>query len=84
MDDAQAFLALLDTHEKAAGLQDFAQLETAVTRMDVDANEGDVLLPEQRITIEQAVERAGTKSGNKGFDAALAAIEMVNLLRQLD
>jgi 6,7-dimethyl-8-ribityllumazine synthase len=30
-------------------------------------------------TIEQAVERAGTKSGNKGFDAALAAIEMANL-----
>lgn len=34
-------------------------------------------------TIEQAIERAGTKSGNKGGDAALAAIEMVNLLRQL-
>ena len=34
-------------------------------------------------TIEQAVERAGTKSGNKGFGAALAAIEMVNLLEQL-
>lgn len=32
-------------------------------------------------TIEQAIERAGTKSGNKGFDAALAAIEMVNLLK---
>ena len=31
--------------------------------------------------IEQAIERAGTKSGNKGWDAALAAIEMVNLLR---
>jgi 6,7-dimethyl-8-ribityllumazine synthase len=31
-------------------------------------------------TVEQAIERAGTKSGNKGFDAALAAIEMVNLL----
>lgn len=31
-------------------------------------------------TIEQAIERAGTKSGNKGFDAALAAIEMTNLL----
>ena len=30
-------------------------------------------------TIEQALERAGTKAGNKGFDAALAAIEMVNL-----
>ena len=34
-------------------------------------------------TIEQAVERAGTKSGNKGFTAACAAIEMVNLLEQL-
>lgn len=30
--------------------------------------------------IEQAIERAGTKAGNKGFDAAMAAIEMVNLL----
>mgnify|MGYP001613662356 CR=1 FL=1 len=34
-------------------------------------------------TIEQAVERAGTKEGNKGRDAALSAIEMVNLLTQL-
>jgi 6,7-dimethyl-8-ribityllumazine synthase len=34
-------------------------------------------------TVEQAVNRAGAKSGNKGFDAALTAIEMVNLLRQL-
>ncbi|WP_017365340.1 6,7-dimethyl-8-ribityllumazine synthase [Methylococcus capsulatus] len=34
-------------------------------------------------TIEQAVERAGTKAGNKGAEAALSAIEMVNLLRQL-
>ena len=34
-------------------------------------------------SIEQAVERAGTKAGNKGFDAACAAIEMVNLLREL-
>lgn len=31
-------------------------------------------------TIEQAIERAGTKAGNKGWDAALAAIEMANLL----
>jgi 6,7-dimethyl-8-ribityllumazine synthase len=31
-------------------------------------------------TIEQAIERAGTKSGNKGFDAALSAIEMIDLL----
>jgi len=34
-------------------------------------------------TIEQAIERAGTKAGNKGFDAAVAAIEMANLLKQL-
>ena len=34
-------------------------------------------------TIEQAVERAGTKAGNKGVDAALTATEMVNLLKKL-
>ncbi len=34
-------------------------------------------------TIEQAVERAGTKMGNKGGDAALAALEMANLLKKL-
>ena len=34
-------------------------------------------------TIEQAVERAGTKAGNKGADAALTALEMVSLLRKL-
>ncbi|MCF7926647.1 MAG: 6,7-dimethyl-8-ribityllumazine synthase [Candidatus Izimaplasma sp.] len=34
-------------------------------------------------TIEQAIERAGTKAGNKGFDAALTGIEMANLLKQL-
>ncbi|NEX12907.1 MAG: 6,7-dimethyl-8-ribityllumazine synthase [Prosthecochloris sp.] len=33
--------------------------------------------------LEQAIERAGTKAGNKGFDAALAAIEMVNLYQQV-
>jgi 6,7-dimethyl-8-ribityllumazine synthase len=34
--------------------------------------------------IEQAVERAGTKSGNKGFEAAVSAIEMVNLFKAMD
>ena len=33
--------------------------------------------------IEQAIERAGTKAGNKGYDCALNAIEMVNLIRQI-
>jgi 6,7-dimethyl-8-ribityllumazine synthase len=35
-------------------------------------------------TIEQAIERAGTKAGNKGYDCALSAIEMVNLIRELE
>jgi 6,7-dimethyl-8-ribityllumazine synthase len=34
-------------------------------------------------TVEQAMDRAGGQAGNKGFDAALAALEMVNLLKQL-
>ena len=34
-------------------------------------------------TLEQAIERAGTKAGNKGFEAALSAIEMAKLLRQM-
>ena len=33
--------------------------------------------------IEQAIERAGTKAGNKGYDAACSAIEMVNLLKNI-
>ncbi|AKL96949.1 6,7-dimethyl-8-ribityllumazine synthase RibH [Clostridium aceticum] len=35
-------------------------------------------------TIEQAIERAGTKAGNKGFEAAVTAIEMVNLFKTID
>lgn len=34
-------------------------------------------------TIEQAIERSGTKAGNKGYDCALSAIEMVNLMREI-
>jgi len=34
-------------------------------------------------SLEQAIERAGSKSGNKGWDAAMAAMEMVNLLKEL-
>ena len=34
-------------------------------------------------TIEQAIERAGTKAGNKGFEAASTAIELADLMRQL-
>lgn len=35
-------------------------------------------------SIEQCIERAGTKMGNKGFEAAVAAVEMVNVLRQIE
>ncbi|OHD67516.1 MAG: 6,7-dimethyl-8-ribityllumazine synthase [Spirochaetes bacterium RBG_16_49_21] len=35
-------------------------------------------------TIEQAIERAGAKSGNKGFDAAMSAIEMANLYKRIE
>jgi len=35
-------------------------------------------------TIEQSIERSGTKAGNKGADAALCALELANLLRKLD
>ena len=34
--------------------------------------------------IEQAIERAGSKAGNKGYDCAVSAIEMVNLIREMD
>lgn len=34
--------------------------------------------------IEQAIERAGTKAGNKGFDSAMSAIEMVNLIKNIE
>ena len=34
--------------------------------------------------IEQAIERAGTKAGNKGYDCALGAIEMVNLIKEIE
>jgi 6,7-dimethyl-8-ribityllumazine synthase len=57
----------------AAGLQR-AQLDTGVPVIF------GVLTTE---SVEQAIERAGTKAGNKGYDAAEAAIEMVDLLRQL-
>ena len=35
-------------------------------------------------TIEQAIERAGTKAGNKGYDCALGAVDMVNLIRDIE
>ena len=41
------------------------------------------LLPVRVLAVEQAVERAGTKAGNKGFESAVTAIESVNLMKAL-
>ena len=58
--------------------------ETRLTAPVLD-NDADALLA--RINAaqarEQAIERAGTKAGNKGFDCALSAIEMVNLIKKI-
>ena len=52
----------------------------SVANLPMGSRIRDVLTTEN---VEQAIERAGTKAGNKGFDSALAAIEMADLLRQL-
>jgi 6,7-dimethyl-8-ribityllumazine synthase len=54
-------------------------LATVATQFDIPLAFGVLTVD----TIEQAIERAGTKAGNKGVDAALAAIEMVSLMRKL-
>lgn len=55
-------------------------LSAASLRFDIPVSFGVLTVD----SLEQAIERAGTKAGNKGEEAALSAIEMVNLLRQLD
>ncbi len=60
------------------------QCAAGVQRAQLDAGVPIVFGVLTTDTIEQAVERAGTKAGNKGFEAAAAAIEMANLLAQLD
>ena len=65
----------------------FDYIATEVTRGIAAASEATGLPVSYGIitadTVEQAVNRAGVKSGNKGFDAAATAVEMVDLLRQL-
>jgi 6,7-dimethyl-8-ribityllumazine synthase len=60
--------------EAARGISDLAAAATTAVAFGVLACE----------TIEQAVERAGTKAGNKGFDAAMVALEMADLYASLD
>jgi 6,7-dimethyl-8-ribityllumazine synthase len=54
-----------------------------ITRIALDTDVPVIMGVLTTDTIEQAIERAGTKAGNKGAEAALAAIEMANLFRQV-
>ena len=59
------------------------QCAAGITRAQLDTGVPVVFGVLTTDTVEQAVERAGTKGGNKGFEAAMTAIEMADLLRQL-
>lgn len=64
---------------------DYVAAESAkgVAKLSMDSNTPVIFGVITTDTLEQAVERAGTKSGNKGWDAAQAAIEMVNLYKEI-
>jgi 6,7-dimethyl-8-ribityllumazine synthase len=59
------------------------QAATGVARASLDTGIPIIFGVLTTENIEQAIERSGTKAGNKGFDSAVAAIEMADLLRQL-
>ncbi|MDO5037624.1 MAG: 6,7-dimethyl-8-ribityllumazine synthase [Tissierellia bacterium] len=61
-----------------------AEVSKGIAKVGLDYNKPVLFGVVTTDTIEQAVERAGTKAGNKGYDAALSAIEMVNLESALD
>ena len=60
-----------------------AEVSKGVATVSLDANVPVIFGVLTTDTIEQAVERAGTKAGNKGFDCAVAAIEMANLMADM-
>lgn len=70
----------------ATGHYDFVagQAAAGVARAQMDTGVPVIFGVLTTDTIEQAVERSGTKAGNKGFEAAATAIEMANLLREID
>lgn len=61
-----------------------AEVAKGVARVQLDAGLPVIFGVLTTDSIEQAVERAGTKSGNKGWDAAVAALEMANLVQRLE
>jgi 6,7-dimethyl-8-ribityllumazine synthase len=60
-----------------------AEVSKGVAKVGLDSNIPVLFGVITADTLEQAIERAGTKSGNKGFDAASGAIEMANLMRSI-
>ncbi|QTL96687.1 6,7-dimethyl-8-ribityllumazine synthase [Iocasia frigidifontis] len=60
-----------------------AEVAKGVAKIGLDTNIPVIFGVLTTDTIEQAISRAGTKSGNKGFDAAMSLIEMVNLLKEI-
>lgn len=60
-----------------------AEVSKGIAKVSLDAGIPVIFGVLTTDTIEQAIERAGTKAGNKGYDAAVTAIEMANLLKQL-
>ena len=60
------------------------EVSKGIAKVSLDENMPVVFGVVTTENIEQAIERAGTKAGNKGYDCALGAIEMVNLVRQLE
>jgi len=82
----QALIALGCVIRGATPHFDYVAAEASRGTAEISRNEGipigfGILTVD---TIEQAIERAGTKGGNKGADAALAAIQMATVLRQLE
>lgn len=60
------------------------QVSSGIAKVSLETNLPIIFQVLMTDTIEQALERAGTKSGNKGFEAALSALEMVDLLHQIN
>jgi 6,7-dimethyl-8-ribityllumazine synthase len=61
-----------------------AEVAKGVAKVGLDSGVPTVFGVITADTIEQAIERAGTKAGNKGWDAGVTAIEMANLLKNMD
>ena len=60
-----------------------AEVSKGIAKINLDTGIPVILGVITADTLEQAVERSGTKSGNKGFDAAVSAIEMANLVKSI-